>query len=70
VLLSAILSNTPWDHSLTSRTGGNQSLLEFPPNRIPGSGDSEFAISAQIWCKNPSMTLSLLVCRDWWRQGD
>jgi hypothetical protein len=48
VLLSAIVTNTPWDHSLGPRTGGNQSPLEFPPNRIPGSGDSESVISAQI----------------------
>jgi hypothetical protein len=70
VLLSAIVSNTPWDHSLGSRTGGSQSLLELPPNRIPGSGDSEFVISAQIWCKNLNMTLSLFVCREWRRQGN
>jgi len=35
-------------------------VAEFPPNRIAGSVDSEFTISARTSRSNPNMALSLV----------
>jgi len=57
--LSAIVCISPYDHSLGPSTGGRESRLKSPPNRVVGSRCWSFITSARILFTASCMTISL-----------